>query len=213
MSVRLWLVLGLLLGACTTGEGSGDVRSDHLFVKDCWEGAFDLDPTFFGANPFETPDGTDLFIRVQRGDNTQEVSDGLFVLVKNVGQIRRQMGEAPGRAFEIGLPPEVTPPGVPVMIDPDPPQISLSLYLMDTCQAQNSTLHAISGTIVFNALFSGDPNEDDAEDRLTDAEFSVEVTDPRNVLADGSYPEGTVSQLEGDFHFYFQRGQPAQPFP
>jgi hypothetical protein len=215
MSAARLLGLGLcsVLAACTTGEGSGHVRSTQLFVKDCWSGEFDLQPTFFGANSFEAPDGTDLFIRVQRGDNTQEVSDGVFVLVKNVGSIRRQMSEQPGGSFALGLPAGVTPAGVPVEVDPDPAQVHLSLYLMDTCQAQNSVLHAIEGEITFNALFSGDPNEDNAEDRLTDATFVAQVTDPRYVLADGSYPEGSISPLEGRFRFYFQRGQPAQPFP
>src|SRR5690606_37087743 len=62
----------LVLG-CRTGEGEGEVTSERLFVKDCWNGPFDLEPTFFAAEPA----AGDLMIRVQRGDNYEEVSDGL----------------------------------------------------------------------------------------------------------------------------------------
>lgn len=199
-----------LLGACTTGEGEGVVRSDKLFVRDCWDGEFDLKPDFFGANPFTHPEGTELFIRIQRGDNTEDVSDGVLIVIEDVGLIRKS---PPNQAFELGLPAGVTIPGQPVVADPDPPKVSLSLYLMDTCQAQNPVLVSVGGSIRFSSLFSGDPNENDAADRLTAAEFTADITDPRTRNVDGTYPEGTVSTLTGWFDFYFQRGQPAQPFP
>ena len=53
----------------------------------------------------------------------------------------------------------------------------------------------------------------DAAQKLTDAEFSdISVGDPRDRIA-GTTTIENVSHLNGFFKFYFQRGQPAQPFP
>lgn len=195
----------LVLG-CRTGEGEGEVTSERLFVKDCWNGPFDLEPTFFAAEPA----AGDLMIRVQRGDNYEEVSDGLMVHVRDLDRIRKQ---GLGTDLKVGLPPGVTPPGVPVQYDPDPPQVSLALYLNATCHAQNGTIYAVSGSINFASLFSGDRNESDAEDRLTDATFEATFADPRNV-APGAEPDpAEASVVSGWFRFYFERGQPAQAFP
>jgi hypothetical protein len=199
-----------LLAACTTGEGDGYVRSERLYVEDCWNGAFNLRPTFFGANPFSNPDSTDLFIRVQRGDNTEEVSDGVLLVVKDVERLRQQ---SLGQPLELALPPEVRPPGAPFRPRLDGQDVSLALYLMDSCQAQNGILYAVGGTITFDALFSGNANENSADDRLTEATFEATVVDPRTVQVDGTYPAELTSVLSGKFRFFFQRGQPAQPFP
>jgi hypothetical protein len=209
-----WMVFLLALGAasgCTTGEGEGWVRSDRLYIEDCWNGPFDLQPTFFGANPYRQEQ---LLIRIQRGDNLEEVSDGLTVLVSDVAGIRENDID---RALPVGLPPGVTPTGVPVA-EPtgsgdDPARVSLALYLHASCHAQNGTIYAIDGTITFASLFSGDPNEPDGADRLTDADFEARFADPRDMGGDGSIDPDRVSLVRGHFRFFFQRGQPAQPFP
>lgn len=200
--------LGWLAVGCTTGEGDGWVRSDRLFVENCWNGKFDLQPDFFGTNPASNTQT----IRVQRGDNIEEVSDGLIVLVDQVGDIR---GGKLGQDINVGLPVGVHPPGtgLPTTPNPNPPLVSLSLYLHDTCHAQNGTLYSIDGTIAFKALFSGDPNESSSDDRLTEASFQANFADPRDLQADGTYPPDRVSAVKGWFRFFFQRGQPAQPFP
>jgi hypothetical protein len=64
----------------------------------------------------------------------------------------------------------------------------------------------VGGSINFSSLFSGDIAEPNADDRLTEANFSADFTDPRD-------SSGATSQVTGYFRFYFQRGQPAQPFP
>jgi hypothetical protein len=210
MKARAALPAGLLAAwsgfGCTTGEGEGEVTSDKLYVEECWDDAFNLDPTFFAANPFRDT----LQIRIQRGDDIQEVSDGVAILVNDVAAIR---GGLLGQPLEVGLPPGVSPPGVPVEVDPDPARVSLALYLHHSCHLENGTVHAVAGSIDFSALFSGDPNEENADDRLTEASFSVTVADPRHELADGTYPAGKLSTVDGWFRFFFQRGQPAQPFP
>jgi hypothetical protein len=200
-------LLSLAPLGCTVGEGEGRVSSDHIWVAGCWDGPFDLKPDFFGANPDE---GESLTIRVQRGDNIEDMSDGLIVLVNDLPEIRKHIGED----LRVGMPPGVTPPGVPVVFDPDPPKISLSLYLHNSCHLQNGTIYSISGTINFRSLFSGDPNESSSEARLTDATFDASFADPRELvyLETDAERAAVTSRVTGNFHFFFQRGQPAQPF-
>lgn len=200
------LGVGLLVLGCSTGAGEGWVRSNKLYITGCWNGKFDLQPTFFGTNPYDD----DQLIRVQRGDNIEEVSDGLTVLVTGVSKIRQS---EIGQGIQVGLPVGVTPPGVPVKYNPNPPPVSLALYLHDTCHQQNGTVYSISGSITFASLFSGNPNESNADNRLTDASFDAVFADPRDLLPSGQSNPAHQSQVQGHFRFYFQRGQPAQPFP
>jgi hypothetical protein len=207
----------LALLGCSTGEGKGSVTSSRLFVRDCWNGEFDLRPDFFASNPYS--DETQV-IRVQRGDNLQEVSDGLMILVNDTRAIREGMLGTP---IPVGLAAGVAPPGVPLELDPDPALVNLALYLHDSCHIQSATLHSIDGEIRFDALFSGVINEANGSDRLTEAEFTARFADPRDLTpgehtaecdadidADTDCP---ISVVTGSFSFYFQRGQPAQPFP
>jgi hypothetical protein len=216
LTARSFTIAGLALcvAACTTGQGEGSVRSDRLYVENCWNGAFDLKPEFFGANPFRDEA---ILIRIQRDDDIQEVSDGVTVLVNDPALIRGN-GDDPGllgQDISVGLPPGVSPPGVPVGDRGAAPLVSLSLYLHDTCHVQNGTLYSIGGSINFTSLFSGDINEAAADDRLTEADFSATFADPRDLLegTDAAADPNVVSLVEGNFRFFFQRGQPAQPFP
>ena len=165
-------VAALALGACTTGEGQGSVRSDRLFVKNCWDGPFDLQPDFFASIPFANTQQ----IRVQRGDRSIEVSDGVLLVVNDVAKIRESQLGVP---IPLGLPIGVKPPGFPPRVEIVPPQVSLSLYLYATCHVQNGGLNSVSGSITFTHLFSGDRNENNADERLTEAHFDALVTDPR----------------------------------
>jgi len=211
--MRYSKVLGILAvslfcaAGCTVGEGQGEVKSDHLMVNNCWAGTFDLGPTFFAANAFSTDQ---LSIRVQRGDNTQEVSDGLEVSIRDLQKVR---SSSLGKAIDVGLPPGVSPPGARWPGDANPPQVSLALYLHDTCHAQNGAIYAVRGTITFKKLFSGNSNETSGDARLTDATFSAYFGDPRDAAVDGTFDDAKLSEVHGWFRFYFQRGQPAQPFP
>jgi hypothetical protein len=204
------LAAGLLLLAplgCTVGEGEGHVKSDHLYVSGCWNGPFDLGPDFFGANP---DDEESLTIRVQRGDNIEDVSDGLIVLVNDLQTVRGELN----MDIPVGLPPGVSPPGVPIVYNPDPPKVSLALYLHNTCHLENGTIYSVGGTINFSSLFSGDLNEGSSENRKTQATFSASFADPRELdAAVGDEAKAAVTSLvTGDFDFFFQRGQPSQPF-
>ncbi len=92
----------------------------------------------------------------------------------------------------------------------------MSLYLLKSCHNQGTVLNAVDGTITFTHLFSGDPNEQVGSEKLTDATFDVQVGDlqeaPVGEPAD-AVPLEDQSHLTGFFRFYFERGQPAQPFP
>jgi hypothetical protein len=200
------LALGML--GCTVGEGHGEVKSDALFIEECWNGAFSLDPDFFGAYPYREET---LLIRVQRGDNIEHVSDGLTVLVNDLQDLRKRLNEP----LQVGLPPGVSPPGVPIEKNPNPPPVSLALYLHNTCHLENSTIYSVSGTITFSSLFSGDINESSSEKRYTSATFEAKFADPRELVkSDAADPASAklTSTVTGNFAFFFQRGQPAQPF-
>ena len=68
--------------------------------------------------------------------------------------------------------------------------------------------------INFTALFDGNPDESDAQKRLTQATFEFFLADPREVCPGGFGPPPRCrGHLTGNFKFYFERGQPAQPFP
>jgi hypothetical protein len=220
-----WLLFGGLFAfacGCSLGRGEGQVRSDRLYAKDCWNGAYDLAPDFFAAVPFRET----LQIRVQRGSDLQEVSDGLDVLVDDVAAVRDHFLDRP---LTVRSPVGVVPAGTPVGQSPPPPDDAPALAHMElnlerTCHNQNIVLSAIRGTITFHHMFNGDPNEPDASKKLTETSdvgglggFDVWLADVRDVAAAGetveTIPESAQSHLQGSFSFYFERGQPGQPFP
>jgi len=201
--------LALLGSACTLGEGEGEVSSDKLHVSGCWNGQFELRPDFFAAVPFRRT----LAIRVQHGGDLEEVSDGVIILVDDIDRVRTHIAQSPGVPLRVGLPPAVVPPGVPVVSDPDPPLVHLTLYLHRACHAQNAALYSISGGIVFRSIFNGNLYESNDDEKLTEAQFDdVVVGDPRD-RDPGTGTVANVSRLKGRLKFYFRRGQPAQPFP
>jgi hypothetical protein len=200
--------------ACSVGTGSGSVTSDRLFVENCYSGPFNLRPNFFAANPF----GDTLTIRVQRGERDIQESDGFTMLINDVAEIRENFLLQP---LPLGLPVGVSPVGYGLPDVPKPPAASLSLYLNNSCRGQNSALYAVSGEVTFEKLFSGDPNEDNADARLTIGRLTAIVVDPSDAVPvpDGdagtaySYPPDRESLLRASFDFVFHRGTPAQPFP
>jgi hypothetical protein len=204
-SLGLSACLALSVGAgCTVGEGRGDVTSERLYLQGCWNGPFDLKPDFFAANPYRQEA---LLIRVQRGDNNQEASDGVTVIVNDLDKVKERLGVP----IPVGLPPGVVPPGQPPR-GGEAPLVSLSIYLHQTCHEQNSATYSVEGDITFTSIFSGDPNEKDSQRRLTEASFVARFADPRELLGASNSAELTSDAVTGNFSFFFQRGQPAQPF-
>jgi len=199
--------------ACSVGQGEGYVRSPKLFANDCYRGEFNLEPDFFGANPY----GDTLTIRVQRGEQDIQVSDGITLLVNDVPNARMHLNEP----LSIGLPKGVSPLGFPLPEVPTPPDASLSLYLNASCRSQNTVLTAYAGELTFKQLFSGDLNEENSVDRVTDGYLTASVVDPRDAVAREpsvggkayEFPADRITVIDASFKFVFHRGTPAQPFP
>jgi hypothetical protein len=188
------------------GEGSGSVKSDRLYIEGCWDGPLNLKPDFFAANPFRDEA---LQIRIQRGDNIQEMSDGALIVVNDLEDLRSRIGEP----ITVGLPRGIIVAGGEYDTSSfEPVQVSLAVYLHSTCHTENGTVYSLSGSITFTSLFSGDLNESDAEERLTEGSFSAQFADPRQLTGDAAEDAKVTSEVTGDFRFFFQRGQPAQPF-
>jgi hypothetical protein len=206
---------------------------------------YDLKPDFFAAIPYrstlqirvqrsndleEVSDGLSVLI-----DNipqiNKEISAGLAnpsdrSKADNIRSIYESLApdwqECPAgtASFQVALPPGVNPPGSPAVPPPDllsnPPIVHMALYLHRSCHNQNTVLYAVDGKVCFARLFSGDPNESSADNKLTSALFKIQVGDLRDVPL-GSYPREIPAELQttvhGFFRFYFERGQPGQPFP
>lgn len=205
LTTAFCLSIALSFG-CDTGSGVGEVASDFLLIEDCIEGPYDLRPNFFAANPF--PGAENMEIRVQRGDDIIDFSDGLIAMVRGVQEIRDSKLSVP---IALGVPDAMLPDGAPK--NRKVPQVTLALYLHDSCHSVNGTIYSVGGSITFNSLFSGDTSESDPADLLTEAVFEAQMADPRFILPDGTYPPEVLSPLTGHFRFLFQQGQPAQPFP
>lgn len=212
-------IAGSLSMGCSLGQGEGKVSSDKLIATDCWNDQYDLQPDFFAAIPYRDTQ----VIRVQRGSDLEEVSDGLDVLVDQTSTIRQAIADASGKtpkSFPVSLPAGVHAPGTPIvpptMVNGELPVVHMALYLQRSCHNQNTILYSISGSITFNSLFSGNPNEKDAAQKFTDATFDIQVGDPRDAPTGeqvDKIPQELQSHVTGYFRFYFERGQPAQPFP
>ncbi len=149
--------------ACSQGEGDGRITGT-INVPGCWSGPFELAPDFFAGQPFRES----FQIRIQSGSDFQTFSDGLTITLYDTTTVRPDAeNNQPGRygqPLAVSLPPEVTPPGVPIKVEPDPAPASLTLYLQRSCRVQNVTLHAASevsipadGTCDAPAVMGGDP--------------------------------------------------------
>lgn len=123
-------------------------------------------------------------------------------------------------SFQVAIPAGVSPSGAPAQPPPcliaNPAIVHMSLYLNRTCPSQNIVLYGVSGFVTFTALFDGNLDETSADKKLTEATFDAQFADlndaPFGEYA-GDVPAGLQSRVTGSFRFYFERGQPGQPFP
>lgn len=149
--------------ACSQGEGEGRIIG-RLNVPGCWTGPMELDPDFFAAVPYRES----LQIRIQNGSDFQSFSDGVSIMLYDINKVRPDPTNGfAGRYKEslaVSLPPEVTPPGVPVKANPNPALVSFTLYLQKSCRIQSTTLHAMEqvtmpndGTCDVKAMKGADP--------------------------------------------------------
>lgn len=140
-------MLGMIGIGCSVGEGSGSIEGS-LNVPDCWSGRFVFEPDFFAGVPFKRS----AEIRIQEGGDFTTYSDGVSILVRDLDAIRGDGRDKPsrlGEALQVKIPSEVTPPGVPLVPDPNPALVDFALRLQRTCRTQNVALYA--GTVSLNA--------------------------------------------------------------
>jgi hypothetical protein len=271
----MFLLAATFVPACSLGAGSGSATGD-LDIPDCWVGKFNLQPDFFAGDPYMT---SSYLIRIQRGSDYEEFSDGITFLVDDVNPIRDTTSGELNQKLEVSLSPAVTPPGVPIIADPNPAVVHATLYMNQTCRIQNVALYALDAVtldadggcsgavaeggattspacgggnglldggmsvsdagvsdatvdatvdgggasnaggigqswILFRSLADANPDEGNAEDRLTDADFELFLADPREICPGGLGPPPPCrGHVSGTFKFYFDRGRPAQAFP
>lgn len=157
------LVVAATIPACSQGEGAG-VVSGTLNVPNCWTGPFELAADFLAGVPYRKG----LQLRIQSGSDFQTFSDGLSILLYDITKVRPDPASGfagkLGQPLVVDLPPEVTPPGVPIKVKADPANVSLTLYMQKSCRTQNPTLHAVEevsipndGTCDARAVKGADP--------------------------------------------------------
>lgn len=130
--------------------------------------------------------------------STTENSDGTCGSIADGGSAATLVPEACG-SQSLGLAADASTPDSGQAID---------------AGAEVAVLPIGNSTITFAHLFNGNPDETDAEERLTEGTFDVVLADPRNICPGGVGPAvACQGHLTGSFSFYFERGRPAQPFP
>ncbi|MFW5925587.1 MAG: hypothetical protein ACOC9O_03095 [Myxococcota bacterium] len=182
------------VAGCSVGVGEGSATG-QVWAPTCdLDGDdYDMEPSFFGADVLV--DGADLLeIRMQRGSDRPEVSDGLVVQVNGASTVHAMLG-------------------TPIdLSDTDADALAeMSLYLNDTCPFEigdpaEAPVAYVStgGTLTFSAIYA--PEVDDSGKVITATFEDVELVDPAD-------PAERRAVLSGDFDFIFSRGRPAQPFP
>ena len=178
----------LLAAGCSVSTGEGEA-SGTVSAPGCdlVNATYTLDPTFFAASVVEGQ----LEIRVQRGSDFEDKSDGFVALVRNASLVRRE---------HIGLPIDLA--------DLDDGLATMTLYLNETCPPSRRTppvaYQARSGTLVFQNIYAPAVDADDVE-------IAGHFQDVRFV--DPSAPNTRFAVLSGRFRFLYNRGRPAQRFP
>ena len=180
------LSMASVLGACSVGHGTGEIDGT-LSIPGCRnEGTYELRPTAFLAEATEQV----LEVRVQRGSDTEMLSDGVSVLVDDAAVVEQML-------LDMDL---------PVAVDADP-RIDLTFYLNDTCPAARTktpvVLSAVSGTVRFSHIYAPRLNKDQV--RIAAELSNVRFEDPRT--------DERWAELSGSFDFLYVRGAPAQRFP
>jgi hypothetical protein len=150
---------------CSLAEGTGSVIG-VLDVPECWSGPFDLKPTFFAAVPPHSDTtgqgagassvGADpLELRIQNGGDFESFSDGLLIIVDDLGEVRGDpLPDGTTRPslldtnLVVSMPSTPSGTGPPTTSDPNPGIVHATLYMQRTCRTQNVALFAMSAVTV-----------------------------------------------------------------
>lgn len=233
------ICFGALVAACGTEGGDGSAVG-QLDIADCWSGPFDLAPDFFGASPYRET----LQIKLQRGSDFATFSDNLNILVTDINAIRPSATE-PGKynqELEVDLPPEVTPPGIPIVPRKSPLLVNATLGLQRTCRTRNIPLQAVREVeLRSDGTCAAQVKKCDGTATSTSAAVlgkskmifahlpngKIDEANAEERLVDGNFdlyfadpreacypsPPPCRGHLSGRFSFYFSRGRPQQAFP
>lgn len=177
-------LVGLI--GCSVGVGNGSAAGE-LNAPACEiNGAFDLAPTFFVADPFESH----MVIRIQNGADFDFLSDGITINIRDVAELVEQLDE----------PIELTGERDAL--------ITFNFYANESCPINRDDVPVnylgVGGTVTFSSIYSAELDED--ERRIAARFDDVLFVDP-------TAPEERNARLSGDFNFLFNRGRPAQRFP
>ena len=146
VGATVFALVPVVAPGCSVGDGSG-TADGTLDVPDCWSGAFHLNPDFFAADPYDST----VTIRIQNGGDYASFSDGMSILVDNLHEIR---GDAPfspsllGKPLTVALSAGIAIPGAPVIPQPDPSLVHVTVYLQKSCPTQNVALYALESVSV-----------------------------------------------------------------
>jgi hypothetical protein len=192
---------------------------DGLDIPDCWSGPFDLHPDFFAAVPAVGPNGVRtasdaLQIRIQNGGDLETFSDGLLIVVDDVGEVRGEPaadGTSRPSLLDVALvvsdAPGVVPPGQPVVPVASPRIVHAALYLDRTCRTQNDALYALDAVSVnpdgtCNRPPTGDPALDCGAPATASPAGDAGLEGGADAAA-GAAPPATVRQSTITFHSLF----------
>ncbi len=208
-------IAGAIAPACSLGAGTGTVVGT-LNEPNCWTGQFDLHPDFFAAAPSGATNS--LQIRIQHGGDNETFSDGLMILVDDMGEVRGDPASdgTPrpsllGTSLVVSVPAGVTPPGVPITPRASHAVVHAALYLDATCRTVNDAFYALDAVTV-NADGSCLTAEGGAPPAITCGEGAAlpagaavgTSTITFDALFDGNPDESNTANLltQASFHFY-----------
>jgi hypothetical protein len=196
--------------ACSVAEGDGYARGT-LNAPSCWTGRYDLAPDFFAANSYKET----LLVRIQNGSDSETFSDGISLVVDDKNAIRSQYG----KPLRVTMPIGVAIPGAPVIPDPDPSLVHLSMYLQRTCRTLNVTLHAVSevappsdGTCTAEAIEKADPATG-CSGGLPEGVGSLKSTLSFTSISSGPIGSAADRLIEGCFDVYLADPRDRRPAP
>src|SRR5579872_6424544 len=145
-------VAAAIAPACSLGAGTGSVYGT-LNEPNCWVGGFDLHPDFFAAAPSAATNS--LQIRIQHGGDNETFSDGLTILVDDVGEVRGDPASdgTPrpsllGTSLVVAMPAGVITAGQPITPRSSQAIVHATVYLDATCRTLNDALFALDAVTV-----------------------------------------------------------------
>jgi hypothetical protein len=208
----LWSLWAVWMCGCA-GSGTGTVAG-AIYLSECTIGVplgslgapapFDLQPTYFAADPITDVPRVDMMnrvsIRIQSAGNQIEEADGLFIKVADVEQVGNQVGA------EIPVGPATN--------------VRASMLLKRSCPRAPVQIE-LDGTIRFSRFGTtggGVPGDFRIQygDFIT-AVFDFTVVDRRTSTLGGNGSVDTTPEIggrvAGDFDFQVRQGRGAQAYP